>query len=171
LFGNLEKCTFCTDQVSFLGYVVTSQGIEVDESKVHAITSWPTPSMVTQVRSFLGLAHFYQRFVWDFGTIAAPLHKLTKKGLSFNWGPTHQQAFDTIKSKLTQASLLELPDFDKMFEVECDASGFGIGGVPLQCGKSVAFFSEKLSGCSLKYSTYDKELYALVYGICHTFRS
>ena len=126
LFGNLEKCTFCTDRVSFLGYVVISQGIEVDESKVHAITSWPIPSTVTHVCSFLGLAGFYRRFVRNFSTIAAPLHELTKKGVSFNWGPAHQQAFDMLKSKLTQAPLLQLPDFDKMFELECDASGLGI---------------------------------------------
>jgi hypothetical protein len=128
----------------------------VDESKIHAIMSWPTPSMVTQVRSFLGIVGFYRRFVRDFITIAAPLHELTKKGVSFNWGPTHQQAFDTLKSKLTQAPLLQLPDFDKMFELECDSSGFGIGEVLLQGGKPIAFFSEKLSGPSPNYSTYDK---------------
>jgi hypothetical protein len=155
LFGNLEKCTFYTDRVSFLGYVVTSQGIQVDESRIHAITSWPTPSTVMQVHSFLGLAGFYRRFVRDFSTIAATLHELTKKGVSFHWGPTHQQALDTLKFKLTQAPLLQLPDFDKMFELECDASGFGIGGVLLQDGKNVAFFSEKLSGSSLNYSTYE----------------
>jgi hypothetical protein len=139
LFGNFEKCTFCTDRVSFLGYVVTLQGIEVDEPKAHAIMRWPTPSTVTLVRSFLGLAHFYRCFVRDLRTIAAHLHELTKKGVSFNWGPTHQQAFDTLKSKLTQAPLLQLPDFDKMFELQCDASGLGIGGVLLQGGKHVAF--------------------------------
>jgi hypothetical protein len=116
----------------------------VDESKVHAIMSWPTPLTVTQVRSFLGPTSFYRRFMWDFSTIAAPLHKLSKKGVSFNWGPTHQQAFDMLKSKFTQEPLLQLPDFDKMFELECDANGFGIGGVLLQCGKLVAFCSEKL---------------------------
>jgi hypothetical protein len=107
----------------------------VDESKIHAIMSWPTPSTVMQVRSFLSLVGFHRNFVGDFSTIAAPLHELTNKGVSFNWGPTHQQAFDTLKSKVTQAPLLQLIDFGKMFELECDSCGFGIGGVLLQGGK------------------------------------
>ena len=162
LFGNLEKCTFCTDRVSFLGYVVTPQGIEVDQAKVEAIHSWPVPCTVTQVRSFLGLAGFYRRFVKDFSTIAAPLHELTKKGATFTWAAAQQDAFKTLKDKLTHAPLLQLPDFNKTFELECDASGIGLGGVLLQEGKPVAYFSEKLSGPSLNYSTYDKELLALV---------
>jgi hypothetical protein len=162
LFCNLEKCTFCTDRVSFLGYVVTSQGIEVDEAKIFAITSWPLPTTVTQVRSFLGLAGYYRCFVQDFSTIAAPLHGLTKNGVLFLWGPAQQQAFDALKSKLTQAPFLQLPDFEKSFELECDASRIGIGGVLIQGGKPVAFLSEKLHGPSLNYSTYDKEFYALM---------
>ncbi|XP_012702858.1 uncharacterized protein LOC105914754 [Setaria italica] len=147
---------------SFLGYVVTPQGIEVDQAKVEAIHSWPVPTTVTQVRSFLGLAGFYRRFVRDFSTIAAPLHELTKKGVTFTWAAAHKSAFDTLKDKLTHAPLLQLPDFTKTFELECDASGIGLGGVLLQEGKPVAYFSEKLSGPSLNYSTYDKELLALV---------
>nr|AAQ56339.1 putative gag-pol polyprotein [Oryza sativa Japonica Group] len=162
LFGNLEKCTFCTDRVSFLGYVVTPQGIEVDQAKVEAIQSWPTPKTVSQVRSFLGLAGFYRRFVQDFSTIAAPLNALTKKGVPFTWGTSQENAFHMLKDKLTHAPLLQLPDFNKTFELECDASGIGLGGVLLQEGKPVAYFSEKLSGPVLNYSTYDKELYALV---------
>jgi hypothetical protein len=84
LFGNLGKCTFCTDRVSFLGYVVTPQGIEVDHAKVEAIHGWPIPKNLSQVRSFLGLVGFYRRFVKDFSTIAAPLNELTKKGVSFS---------------------------------------------------------------------------------------
>jgi hypothetical protein len=162
LFGNMEKCTFCTQRVSFLGYVVTSQGIEVDGSKVDAIQSWPQPTTVTQVRSFLGLAGFYRRFVKDFSTIAAPLHELTKKGAPFEWGAPQDEAFNTLKERLTHAPLLQLPNFDKVFELECDASGIGLGAVLLQDHKPIAYFSEKLSGAALNYSTYDKELYALV---------
>jgi hypothetical protein len=162
LFGNLEKCTFCTDRVSFLGYVVTPQGIEVDQAKVEAIHSWPVPTTITQVRSFLGLAGFYRLFVKDFSTIAAPLHELTKRNVTFTWAAAQRNAFDTLKDKLTHAPLLQLPDFNKTFELECDASGIGLGGVLLQEGKPVAYFSEKLCGPSLNYSTYDKELFALV---------
>src|SRR3954449_3759360 len=134
LFGNLGKCTFCTDRVSFLGYVVTPQGIEVDKAKIEAIESWPQPKTVTQVRSFLGLAGFYRRFVKDFSTIAAPLNELTKKDVPFVWGAAQDIAFDTLKRLLTAAPLLELPDFSKHFEVECDASGIRTGGVLMQEG-------------------------------------
>jgi hypothetical protein len=167
LFGNLEKCVFCTDRVSFLGYVVTPQGIEVDQAKVEAIQGWPVPKTITQVRSFLGLAGFYRRFVKDFSTIAVPLTVLTKKGVPFSWGTTQENAFTMLKDKLTHAPLLQLSDFNKTFEVECDASGIGLGGVLLQDGKPVAYFNEKLSGPVLNYSTYDKELYALVRTLEH----
>jgi hypothetical protein len=150
------------DRVAFLGYVVTAQGIEVDPTKIELISSWPQPKTVTQVRSFLGLAGFYRHFVKDFGSIAAPLNELTKKDVPFVWGNAQQEAFMLLKDKLTHAPLLQLPNFNKTFELECDASGIGLGGVLLQEGKPVAYFSEKLSGASLNYSTYDKELYALV---------
>jgi hypothetical protein len=162
LLGNLEKCTFCTDRVLFLGYVVTPQGLEVDHAKVEAIHGWPIPKNLSQVRSFLGLAVFYRRFVKDFSTIAAPLNELTKKGVPFSWGTRQQNAFDMLKVKLTHAPLVQLLDFNKTFEVECDACGIGLGGVLLQERKHVAYFSEKLSGPVLNYSTNDKELYVLV---------
>jgi hypothetical protein len=154
LFANLEKCTFCTDRVAFLGYVVTPQGIEVDEAKIEAIKSWLIPATLIQLQSFLGLAGFYRCFVRDFSTIAAPLNDLMKKGVPFYWGAAQEHSFNTLIDKLTHAPLLQLPDFGKTFELT--------NGVLLQEGKPIAYFSEKLSGPSLNYSTYEKELYALV---------
>jgi len=134
----------------------------VDKSKIEAIKSWPVRQTITQVISFLGLAGFYRRFVKYFSAIAAPLHELTKKCVVFHWGKAQESSFVTLKDKLTHAALLQLPYFGKTFEIECDASGVGIGGVLMQDGKPVAYFSVKLHGPVLNYSTYDKELYALV---------
>jgi hypothetical protein len=134
----------------------------VDEANIEAIKSWPIPTMLTQLQIFLRLAGFYRCFMRDFSTIAAPLYDLMKKGVLFRWSATQDQAFHTLIDKLTHALLLQLPDFGKTFELECDASGIGIGGVLLQEGKPIAYFSEKLNGPSLNYSTYDNELYALV---------
>jgi hypothetical protein len=137
LFANLDKCIFCTQHVSFIGYVVTPQGIEVDSSKITAIQEWPTPMSVTQIRSFHGLAGFYRKFVRDFSSIAAPLHELTKRDLPFAWSDSQEVAFCTLKDKLTHAPLLKLPDFNNVFELECDASGIGLGTVLLQEGKQL----------------------------------
>jgi hypothetical protein len=142
LFANLEKCTFCTDRVTFLGYVVTPQGIEVDDVKIEAIKSWSIPTTLTQLQSFLRLARFYRRFMRYFSTIMTTLNDLTKMGVLFHWGATQDQAFHTLIDKLTHALLLQLSDFGKTFELEYDASGIGIGGVLLQECKPVAYFSE-----------------------------
>jgi len=116
----------------------STKGIEVYKAKIEAIESWPQPKTVTQVGSFLGLAGFYTRFVRDFSTIVAPLNELTKKDVPFVWGTAQEEAFTVLKDKLAHAPLLQLPDFNKTFELECDASGIGLGGVLLQDGKPVA---------------------------------
>ncbi|CAM8979409.1 unnamed protein product [Rhodiola kirilowii] len=162
LYANLKKCTFCTDQVVFLGFVVSSQGLKVDEKKIKAIQDWPTPTTIGHVRSFHGLASFYRRFVKDFSIVATPLTSVIKKNVEIQMGSSTREAFNKLKDSLTHAPVLVLPNFEKTFDIKCDASGTGIGAVLTQGGKPVAYFSEKLSGASLNYPIYDKELYALV---------
>ena len=103
LFANLKKCSFCLDKVVFLGYVVSAKGLAVDEEKVKAIKEWPTPKSITEVRSFHGLAGFYQRFVKYFITLAAPLTEIVKKSVGFKWGSEQDQAFIEIKERLCGA--------------------------------------------------------------------
>lgn len=141
------------ESVIFLGFVVSSKGTNVDEDKVKAIRDMPTLKNASEVRSFHGLASFYQRFIKDFSFIAAPLNELVKKNIIFKWNDVHEWAFKTLKDKLTNASLLCLPNFDKAFEVKCDASGVGIRVVLMQDSKLISYFSEKLSGVAIPLVT------------------
>ena len=105
---------------------------------------------------------FYRRFIKDFSSIASPLNELVKKNVKFEWKEKQENAFNELKDKLTNGPCLALPNFDKSFEIECEASGIGIGAVLMQEKSPIMFFSEKLNGAQLNYLTYDKKLYTLV---------
>ncbi|PKU84723.1 putative mitochondrial protein [Dendrobium catenatum] len=166
LFANPKKCQYLTDKISFLGFIISSAGIEADPHKIEAIVQWPTPRSMTEVRQFHGLASFYRRFIRNFSSVAAPLTELLKSE-PFQWNPSAKEGFERLKEAISTAPVLALPDFNKAFEIDCDASNVGIGAVLSQHGHPIAFFSEKFNDSRRKYSVYDKELYAVVRALHH----
>jgi len=110
--------------------VISAEGVNTDPAKIEAVKQWPVPSKVTDVRSFLGLASYYWRFIQDFAEIAAPLHRLTAKSMEkFKWTPECDEVFRVLKEKLVSAPVLAFPCFTEEFVVDCDASDYGLGAV------------------------------------------
>lgn len=127
-FAAMAKCDFMTSSILFLGYVVSADGLSVDESKVDAVKQWPIPRNIHEVRSFHGLVSFYRHFIPNFSTIMAPITDCMKNG-KYEWTAAANEAFHQIKQKLIEAPILTLPDFSQPFELHCDASKIGIGAV------------------------------------------
>lgn len=165
LYAKLEKCTFARPEVNYLGHIVSAEGVKVDPRKTAAVVEWPRPRSLTEVRSFLGLATYFRKFIRDFAKLAQPLHWLTRKKVPWMWEALQQNAFDAIKAALTEAPCLAFPDFEKPFEVHTDASLHGIGAVLLQDGRPIAFESRRLTPAEQNYPTGEQELLAVVHAL------
>ncbi|GKB81863.1 putative reverse transcriptase domain-containing protein [Tanacetum coccineum] len=152
-------------EVQFLGHVINGNGIHVDPSKIEAVKNWKAPRTPTEVRSFLGLAGYYRRFIENFSKIAKSLTILTQKSKTFDWGEEQELAFQTLKDKLCNAPVLALPDGPEDFVVYCDASGIGLGCVLMQRGKVIAYASRQLKIHEKNYTTHDLELGAVVFAL------
>jgi hypothetical protein len=135
----------------------------MDPSKVEVIKNCPSPKSIFEVQSFHGLASFYQKFIRNFSGISAPMMDIVKKRhKSFHWIEEVEKIFNLLKKKITEQPILVLQDFKKTIQVKCDASGFAIGVVLSQEDRLIAYFSENLNEVKVKYSTYDKEFYAII---------
>ncbi|CAM4349732.1 unnamed protein product [Leuciscus chuanchicus] len=167
LFVKAEKCTFHAHSVTFLGSVISAEGISMDPAKVQAVTEWPIPESRVALQRFLGFANFYRRFIRNFSQVAAPLSALTSVKSSFKWSESAQRAFDQLKHLFTTAPILVTPDVSKQFIVEVDASEVGVGGVLSQRSDSdnkvhpCAYFSHRLSSAERNYDVGDRELLAI----------
>ncbi|XP_020182054.1 uncharacterized mitochondrial protein AtMg00860-like [Aegilops tauschii subsp. strangulata] len=132
LKAKLSKCSFAQRRISYLGHVISEQGVSTDDSMIRTIQQWPVPQNTKELRGFLGLAGYYRKFVRFFGVISKPLTELLKKNTIFAWTPTANAAFRALKQALIAAPVLALPDFQKQFVVETGASITGIGAVLMQ---------------------------------------
>ncbi|GJR63848.1 putative reverse transcriptase domain-containing protein [Tanacetum coccineum] len=165
LYAKFSKCEFWLQEVHFLGHVVNQNGIHVDPSKIEAVKNWKAPTTPSEIRSFLGLAGYYRRFIANFSKIAKPLTSLTQKNQKYVWGVEQEEAFQTLKNNLCEAPILSLPDGVEDFVVYCDASNQGLGCVLMQRNKVIAYASRQLKIHEKNYTTHDLELGAVVFAL------
>ncbi|GBN37554.1 Retrovirus-related Pol polyprotein from transposon 297 [Araneus ventricosus] len=166
-----KKCRFFRKEVSYLGHIISADGVKTDPEKTKAVVDWPRPETVHDLRSFLGLCTYYRRFVRNFSAIARPLHKLTEARTNFNWTEECEKSFNSLKQALITSPVLTYPRTDKEFILDTDASNEGIGAVLSQkIGNEecvIAYFSKSLGKPERNYCVTRKELLAIVKSIEH----
>ena len=165
LYAKLSKRQFWLDRVAFLGHVISAEGVSVDLQKIEAVVNWKPPKNVSEVRSFLGLAGYYRKFVEGFSKIAAPLTKLTRKDVKYDWVDACQQSFEELKGRLTSAPVLAFPNGRDGFVVYSDASRQGLGCVLMQNDRVIAYASRQLKKHEENYPTHNLELAAVVFSL------
>ena len=170
---NWEKCHFMVTEGIVLGHKISTTGLEVDQSKVSIIKTLAPPTTVKGIRSFLGHAGFYRRFIKDFSKIARPLCRLLEKDTRFNFDDSCKAAFEEIKIRLVQAPIMVAPEWDQGFEIMCDASDFEMGAVLGQrkekIFRAIYYASRTFNEAQENYSTTEKEILAIVFA-CEKFR-
>jgi hypothetical protein len=163
LYAKFSKCEFWLTEVAFLGHIISAGGVSVDPGKVKDVLNWMPPTTALEIRSFLGLAGYYRRFIKDFSKIAKPMMKLLKKNKAFEWTKECQASFEELRKRLTSAPVLVLPDLAKKFNIYCDASHQGLGCVLMQEGQVLCYASRQLRKHEENYPTHDLELAAAVH--------
>ena len=165
MYAKFSKCEFWLKEVEFLGHVLSGAGISVNPNKVSSVVGWKSPRNVGEIRSFLGLAGYYRRFIENFSKIAKPMTELLKKDRKFDLSDDCEASFNELKTRLTTAPVLVLPDPAKSYDVYCDASRRGLGAVLMQEGKVISYGSRQLKPNELNYPTHDLELAAVVHAL------
>jgi len=166
LFAKLEKCKFDVNTTNFLGYIISPEGLRMDDLKVQVIQEWPVPRKVKDIQLFLGFANFYHCFIVNYSDVTIPLMHLTCKNSAWNWLSSCQEAFTLLKKVFTTALILCHFDPSMPPIIETDALDYAIMGVFLLCAEDgnvlpITFYSHTLTGVELNYDTHDKELLAI----------
>jgi hypothetical protein len=166
LYAKLSKCEFFQTEIGFLGHVINQDGIKMEPSKVDAVLKWPQPKNIHEIRSFLGLAGYYRRFVRDFSNIARPLSALLHKNTPWQWTSAQEQAFNQLKIAVSAAPVLIIPDPSLPYTLVTDASGFAIGAALCQDhGKGLqpcAYKSRKMNDHEKNYAVHEQELLSIM---------
>lgn len=162
-----SKCSFAQQRLAYLGHIISPNGVSTDTEKIQTVKSWPVPVSVKELRSFLGLAGYYCKFVRNYGILSKPLTNMLKKGQLYLWTAETDKAFEALKQALVIAPVLAMPNFRLPFVVETEASNKGIGAVLMQDNHPVAFLSRALGPRHQGLSTYEKESLAIMLAVDH----